>query len=426
MLAAAGLFALVTAEQAGTPQNPIPEYAAEYKAEVSKTIIELQQFRQTSSMKLRPGPGDTVTATLINLNPAINAWYLLTVSWKEGNPQTSWHLENPRPRETKVFLDEKSHVLVIAEGSNRFSCDLFGTGATSGALEQGRSSALVYYPLCGGRLYLRNPAKGARTKLEAATEFLRDQVWGGEKVIILFHHLLADRYRDTAETGNPNRSGKSGAGAATNDYPLPALIDPAHQGRVAVPVSLGIAFEPEGSERNEMAPGAWYRAAGNAGVYVSIVEPGFIAPAVLAGYRNIVSSLDKVELSSLCYLIAFDMDRFELGYSRGTGYPGVEWSDRVLTSMKNPALPGPDGIGDVTPLTSTGLIDPEIGRRTVATFTGGVQTVARCLSLWRPGAEEWGEPLRLYRKRSGVQQTSARLGNAVRAGRRFGGYEDMA
>ena len=371
LLAVGGVLALVTLEQAGTPESQRAQNAEEYNAEVPKTIIELQQFRQTSSIKLHSSPGNTGTATLVNLNPAINAWYLLSVTWKEGTSGTSWHLENPRPRETKVFFEEKSSGLVIAEGNNRFSCDLFGTGASSNALEQGQHSPLIYYPLCGGRLYLRNHAKGARTALEAATEFLRDQVWGGEKVIILFHHLLADRYRDNTESANGNQAAKGPAAATTADYPLPALIDPAHGSPVAVPATLGIALERESSIRNNMAPGAWYPAAGNAGVYVSIVEPGFIAPAILAGYRNVVSSLDKVEASSLCYLIAFDMDRFELGYSRGTGYPGVEWSDRVTKSMRNPGLPGPDGIGSVAPLISTGLIDPEIGRRTVATFTGG-------------------------------------------------------
>jgi hypothetical protein len=39
--------------------------------------------------------------------------------------------------------------------------------------------------------------------------------------------------------------------------------------------------------------------------------------------------------------------------------------------MKNSRLPGPDGIGSIAPLVSTGLIAPENGRRTVATFTGG-------------------------------------------------------
>ena len=102
--------------------------------------------------------------------------------------------------EAQILLDEKSPSgVVIVEGNHRYSCDLLAE-----RLEQGRASQLIYYPLCGGRVYLRNPAKGRRTALEAATEFLRNQVWGGEKVIVLFHHLLADRYRETSEVLNTN------------------------------------------------------------------------------------------------------------------------------------------------------------------------------------------------------------------------------
>ena len=39
--------------------------------------------------------------------------------------------------------------------------------------------------------------------------------------------------------------------------------------------------------------------------------------------------------------------------------------------MKDPPVAGPDGIGSIAPLISTGLIGPDNGRRTVATFTGG-------------------------------------------------------
>jgi hypothetical protein len=39
--------------------------------------------------------------------------------------------------------------------------------------------------------------------------------------------------------------------------------------------------------------------------------------------------------------------------------------------MKDPGLPGPDGIGGIAPLTATGLTSPEDAARTVAVFTGG-------------------------------------------------------
>ena len=59
------------------------------------------------------------------------------------------------------------------------------------------------------------------------------------------------------------------------------------------------------------------------------------------------------------------------GYALGTDHPAVGWSDRALPRMRDPHLPGPDGIGNIAPLISTGLIRPDNGRRTVATFTGG-------------------------------------------------------
>lgn len=370
LLAAAGVFALATPESADAPQNP----ASLYNAEAPKTILDLQQFRRTSSIHVRSGLRGVReregVATLVNLNPTINTWYLLSVVWRNAGAQDSaWHLENPKPHEAQILLDEKyPSGLVIAEAGNRYSCDLFGPGSLPNALEQGRNSQLIYYPLCGGRLYLRNPAKGRRTALEAATEFLRNQVWGGERVIVLFHHLMADRYRETGELRNRN---EAASGPIAADRPVPALIDPAYADRLIVPDNLGIALEAQGTERSGVTPGAWYPKAGNAGIYVSVMQPNFMAQSILRGYKSLVSILDGVEVSSLCYLIAFDLDRFELGFALGTAYPEVGWSDRAIEQMRGSRLPGPDGIGSIAPLISTGLISPENGRRTVATFTGG-------------------------------------------------------
>ena len=190
---------------------------------------------------------------------------------------------------------------------------------SSGALDAGRQSTQIYYPLCGGRLWLRNPAKGQRTALESATEFLRNQVWGGEKVIVLFHHLLSDRYRETGDL-------TAGRGAPPATGPAPALIDPSDRDRLLKPVNLGITLESAEVEKNGMTPGAWYPAAGNPGVYVSVLQPNLIAPPVMESHRDLVSHLDNVEGASLVYLIAFDLDRYDLGFAMGTTFPGVGWS----------------------------------------------------------------------------------------------------
>lgn len=365
-LAAGIALAFAMPWKAEAPANQ----TAQYNADIPKTILELQQFRETSSSRIRSGSGREGVATLVNLNPAVNDWYVLSVAWNGGAPVSAWHLENPRPHDVRLSLDDKfPSGLIVAEGRGRYSCDLFGAGSSPDELEKGRSSQLIYYPLCEGRLYLRNPAKGGRTKLEAASEFLRDQVWGGEKVIILFHHLLEDRYRQTAEL-QPGKQNNAAATVAAGS-PLPALIDPQYADRVVIPAGLGITLESPGTQKSGMTPGAWYPAAGNPGVFVSVLQPNFVAPAILRSNATLVNKLDTVEASSLCFLIAFDLDLFEPAYALGTTFPGVGWSDRALPQMKDSRLPGPDGIGSIAPLVSTGLITPDDGKRTIAAFTSG-------------------------------------------------------
>jgi len=122
---------------------------------------DLQPSRQTSSNRIRSDKGLQGTATLINLNPAVNTWYLLEVDWQEGS-KFSNHLENPKPRSQKLVLDAKYPSIEPVEGDAHRSCAFFGGGA-SDALEQAKQSQVPYVPLCVGRLFLREPVKGHRT-----------------------------------------------------------------------------------------------------------------------------------------------------------------------------------------------------------------------------------------------------------------------
>jgi hypothetical protein len=330
-------------------------------AEVSKTIVDLQPLRQSTSINICSRSGRKGAATLVNLNPAINVWYLLKVAWA-GAPEVAYHLENANPRARTLFLDGKyPSGLAIVEGKNPYSCDLFGAESV---LDEAKASPRIYYPLCEGRIYVRNPATGHRTTLEAATDFLREHVWGAEEIISVGHILMGDVHRESGEM-------KTGSTAAQkpSDAPFPALIDSQYAGELLTSNNLGIDLE--GPQRNGMTPGAWYAAAGSPGVYVSILRPNLISPSILASYKTHVNNLDSAEASALCYLIAFDLDRFDLGYALGTEHPKVGWSDHMLAKMRDPALPGPDGIGGIAPLISTGLIAPENTAKTVAAFTAG-------------------------------------------------------
>jgi len=371
LLATACLFLLLAAPGRGvrnqevvSPGNvPHTNHAAEYAAVAPKTILELQQFRQTSSSRIKSDKGAEGTATLVNLNPTVNAWYLLKVAW-QGGSESFYHLENSEPHSRTLTLDSNyPSGIQILEGKTRYQCNLFGNGS----LEQARYSQLIYAPLCDNRLFLRNPAKGHRTNLEAAAEAFRDRVWGGEKVITVFHHVLGDSHRETLEMHNEGRGSTAAANGDT--VPLPAMIDAKYADRLLTPSGLGIALEA--SENAGVRPGAWYSARDNPGIYVSLIAPELVDKTILEHHKSTVNTLDNVEASALCYLVAFDLDRFDVAYALGTDHPAVGWSEHIQPGVMNAKLPGPDGIGTISPLVSTGLISPEYAQRTAATFVGG-------------------------------------------------------
>jgi hypothetical protein len=79
--------------------------------------------------------------------------------------------------------------------------------------------------------------------------------------------------------------------------------------------------------------------------------------------RERVSQLDEVEADALDYLVAFDLKKFDIAFSMGTEHPRVAWSSRASDEVRDPALPGPDGIGDVAPLVRIGLVPPWAAER---------------------------------------------------------------
>jgi|SRR5581483_518783 len=185
-----------------------PDQVAQYQAEARKSIIELQQFRTSSSIRITASTQNQAIATLINLNPGVNTWFILEVSQNGRGASQNWHLENPNSGSRKLLLDPGFPAgIVVVEGNQRFPCHIFQPASRNSILSAA-ASQLIYYPLCDGRIYVRNPARGHRTGLESPVEFLRDQVWAGEKIIVLFHHLMADRYRETG-TASASASGEA-------------------------------------------------------------------------------------------------------------------------------------------------------------------------------------------------------------------------
>jgi hypothetical protein len=365
-------LSLVLPAPASAPTDlPPANQIAEYQTDTPKTIIQLQQFRQTETARI-DGPGGKVgTAALINLNPLINVWYLLRLSWGEGSPDLFYHLQNVHPHEQKLSLSGGvPHGLTIVAGSSRYTFDLWSSTAKSG-LAEARASRIPYAPLCDGKISLRNPTTGHETGREAVADFIRENIWGGEKIVVFVRDtFFKDLWRETAkmvpgsEPAAPPAPEKAGLSA-----PLPALLDPAYRGRLIATGSLGIDIESP--TRGSVAIGEWYPARDNPGVFVSLIQPAALAPDILRSYPRVVHPLDSVERSALVYLVAFDLSQFELGFSLGTVHPQVGWSPRALPEVRDRQLPGPDGIATIAPLVATGLVSPLHAARTVATFAGG-------------------------------------------------------
>jgi hypothetical protein len=232
-------------------------------------------------------------------------------------------------------------------------------------LDDATAQPIPYVPLCDARLYLHNAVRGRRSNLEAAVEFLRDNVWGGENLVNLAKQtVLRNAGREQAVLG-----ARTPALPEAASMPAPARLNPAFAENQISPGSLGIPVA--GPDDAQFAVGQWTPARDLKGGFISLIAPEAIASEVLSSRQNRANALDAKESSALVYLAAFDLHRFELGFGVGTDHPQVDWSARPPDAVRLQTLPGPDGIDSVKPLITTGMIPPEDTARAVAAFTGG-------------------------------------------------------
>ncbi len=342
---------MVAAQPYRTPERP-----------AAKTILDLQSYKHSSSLPIKNGRGRAGRATLVEINPRINAWYLLSLDWTAPVEHQTYHLENPNPR--AQFLTLNAGGVALSGNARNPDCALWSSNAAN-PLEQARASALPYAPLCESRLYLRNRVQGTQTQIERATDFLRDHVWGGEQMVTF---AKATIYKDAyLETAKPAALAAPEVGPRP-DAPLPARLSAAMKGSAIVAENLGLNV---GSNKAALAVGRWYSVHDSAGIFVSAMLPQAIAPEIFGQDQNLVNNLDAIEAAAVDYLVAFDLAKFELGFALGTDHPRLDWSDRTLEQVRNAATPGPDGIGNAEPLVNNGMVSPALLPRMAAAFTGG-------------------------------------------------------
>ena len=351
------------------PPPEDPEQRAQYDADGRKSIIELQPFRQSESATVsgvRSG-----RATLVNLNPTVNAWYLLTIDLGDGS--RNYHLENPDPAGQRLHLTDAGFAIVSSVGQST-PCDL--TSGKPNALERAVTTGLPYGPLCEGHLYLRNRVAGHYTDLERMTDFLRENVWNGDEIVgFVKQSLYQDAYKETGDTSHAD-----GADAPQIvDAPLPASLRAADASTTVPARNFGVEVGDQPTQQLKL--GSWYPVRGLDGAFSSVIQPQSVSETIIAADKGAVNGLDGTEASALVHLVAFDLSQFDLGYGMGTDNPRLGWSPRAV--MRTDRMPGPDGIDSSAPLVTNGIVNPTLLNRIVATFAGGFKR--------EHGAFKWGE-----------------------------------
>ena len=340
-----------------------------YEAVQAKNIIDLQPFRKEHNAM---DPVSGLHLRLIDLNPGTRAWYLLQIRTEADGKPDSYHIENPDPaRQDVTFQTGEYPAIVIRHGQTAQRCRPWQENKA--ALTEARGTRLPYAAICGGKLFLRNKVAGNRTNLEAATDFLRDNVWGGESIVrFVKNNFYEDSEMETSKvTGSGTRMNGSG--------PTPMRANTTLEERQVISTLLDVGLR-EGDTR-KMAIGIWYPVASAPGIYASAFQPRRIAKEVfeMPGTANRIGS---VEGKATGYMIAFDMDQFDIGFAVGTDHPAVAWSSRPPYSVRPRGLPGPDGIKNTAPVVRLGMVNPVIASRTAATFTAGFK---RQHGAWKYG-----------------------------------------
>jgi hypothetical protein len=329
------------------------------------TILDLQPDRTVVRAEIHRALDETGSASLTNLNPHINRWFVLALDWPASGEHESFHLQNSDSQKSLTLSSNLEGWLSLEFGGPSNPCLLkLGRGNAPGSLEEARKSGLPYVPLCDARVYLRNQVVGRATTLEKVTDFLRSHVWGGEKFVSLVKkEVYRDKFLEQAAPQSISRSV-----AAPNEAPAAAFRDAARASLAIVPPDLGIEID---GQTQSMVEGEWYAVRDLADVFVSVMTATAIAPAILHDRNANVGELGSVEAAALVYLVAFELEQFDLRYELGTEHPRLGWSPRAPPAAQDPGLPGPDGINTAAPLARTGMVSPPQAARTVAAFAGG-------------------------------------------------------
>ncbi len=360
---------------ASMPGAAVP--AAQAPAQAARDVVDLQRYRSRQS--LANTRGDTVTLT--NLNPDFGAWYLL--EWQLDGQHAQFHLEvaarDGHPERRPALALHADGLTLAMPGEAPRLYPLWAPAQAGdtppGALNEAPAPVEVfrpdfkskspYIPLCDGQVFVRRQQPGSSTGLEYTTDLLRSTSLGTWFVEAAKPYLIP-----APERGDERHEAPAQAPHAEDAaYPLNAELNPKLADVLCKNRNLGIESEAAGEYRY----GKWYKTTRHPGVFVSVMKPSAVSPAILDSHRDRVSALgmhdkNRKEAEGLVYLMALDMAAFRFGYSLGAEHPRVDWSGYAQGERN---ADGPDGFGTLKPLCTAGALAPYYLPYVSATFVGG-------------------------------------------------------
>lgn len=331
----------------------------------NKALFELQPYKEETSALYE---GKSITsATLVNLNAHINAWYLLGV--KDGRKAEVLYNIQPASDSLTLGLDPASPELVISNANGESSrCDIETEIVKAHAK---RPPRLGYLAVCNNALFLIIKQEGNQATVEKGAEMLR---WlageAGEDIINgVKETVFQDKYLVNETTEEAQESPEAGANPDPDPFLPRAAIHPRFKNTTIPTNQLGMKTAK--SERSLLA-GRWYPLLNYPDIYASMIEPGMVSKEILASHHDRVNGLDGVENGGVAYLMAINLSRYSLGWGHGTDLPGVGWSSRAI-NIKRDNPYGPDGFNTFKPLIPLGHTLPSLWPKVVGTLSGGFQ-----------------------------------------------------
>ena len=337
-----------------------------------RSIEQMQKFK-TRSTRVYIRKNDRLRVSLENLNKFVNRWYIVKLKSSLGKRQVTYHIENPYPESQKLALSPGfKDGVVIKQLDKTQRCELWSKEVAAKLARLRAKPNKPYISMCDKSLYIRMKVEGYRTTKEWIVEFLRDNVWGGESITnFVKESIFRDKFIVTAET----RGQIDGLQREVDQRLEPAKISDEFKNTLVDLGELGITLKNK--RLKSVKYGQWYESDAQDDVFLSIIGPEVISEDI----KTSGVKLDEVESTAINYLIAFDLNKYDLNYALGTEHPRLGWSKRVREEYR-PNDYGPDGFDSDTPIVRTGLIPSEEAKDIVATFTAGFKR--------SHGAFKWG------------------------------------